>query len=179
MEKTFRQLPDDCVAEKVASPIGDLVVIGNDDGVHMVLWKEQPNEEPYVSRLTKFPKAKTGSPVKQAGKELKEYFRGKRETFDVPVVLRGTDFQQKAWKALQKIPYGKTRTYQQQAVKVGGPEKARAVGMANGKNPIPIIVPCHRVIGKDGSLTGFGGGLETKRYLLELESCDLFEMVSD
>jgi methylated-DNA-[protein]-cysteine S-methyltransferase len=124
--------------------------------------------------LNAFTKAQPDSPVRQACRELKEYFEGTRKSFDVPVMLNGTAFQVKAWRALLKIPYGKTRTYQQQAVKVGGAEKARAVGMANGKNPIPIIVPCHRVIGKDGSLTGFGGGLDTKRYLLDLESQDLF-----
>jgi O-6-methylguanine DNA methyltransferase len=102
--------------------------------------------------------------------ELAEYFDGRRDTFTVPVVPRGTDFELKVWEYLRSIPFGQTRSYGQQARAVGSPGAARAVGRANGRNNIAIVIPCHRVIGADGSLTGFGGGLDRKRWLLEHES---------
>jgi len=107
--------------------------------------------------------------IKKAAAQLGEYFDGKRKDFDLPLALHGTDFQLTVWKELQNIPYGETRSYGQLAAIVGNPKASRAVGMANNRNPIVIIVPCHRVIGHNGSLTGFGGGLELKRQLLELE----------
>ncbi|MDR1638001.1 MAG: methylated-DNA--[protein]-cysteine S-methyltransferase [Treponema sp.] len=107
--------------------------------------------------------------IKKAAGQLEEYFAGKRREFDLPLVLHGTDFQVSVWKALQSIPPGQTRTYGDIAALVGKPKACRAVGMANNRNPVPIIVPCHRVIGRDGSLTGYGGGLPVKQYLLELE----------
>ena len=102
-------------------------------------------------------------------RQLEEYFAGRRRRFDLPLDLRGTDFQKRCWQELLKIPYGETRSYAAIARAIGNPAAVRAVGLANGQNPIAIIVPCHRVIGSDGSLTGYGGGLETKRKLLELE----------
>jgi|SRR5215470_7017665 len=105
-----------------------------------------------------------------AVRELEEYFAGKRERFEVPLAFGGTAFQRQVWTALLGIPYGETVSYKQLAETIGRPTAVRAVGAANGANPIPIIVPCHRVIGHDGSLTGFGGGLPLKRQLLELES---------
>nr|AGS51923.1 methylated-DNA--protein-cysteine methyltransferase [uncultured bacterium contig00002] len=107
--------------------------------------------------------------IRKAAKQLGEYFNGKRKTFDLPLILHGTDFQVAVWKALQNIPYGKTRSYGELAAMTGNPKASRAVGMANNRNPIVIVIPCHRVIGSDGSLTGFGGGLELKQKLLELE----------
>ncbi len=107
--------------------------------------------------------------VRRAVAELKEYFSGKRQQFRVPLDLRGTSFQLKVWKALLRIPYGETRSYQQIAREVGNPKASRAVGMANHSNPVGIIVPCHRVISSDGSLGGYGGGLDRKAQLLELE----------
>lgn len=101
--------------------------------------------------------------------EIMEYLDGKRRHFDFPIELHGTDFQKKVWNQLQKIPYGETRTYKDIAIAAGCPRGFRAVGMANHNNPISIIVPCHRVIGSGGKLTGYGGGLEIKEYLLELE----------
>jgi len=111
------------------------------------------------------------SPEKAApyARELEEYFAGRRRRFDLPLDLRGTDFQKSCWQELLKIPYGETRSYADIARAIGNPAAVRAVGLANGHNPIAIMVPCHRVIGSDGSLTGYGGGLETKRKLLELE----------
>lgn len=102
--------------------------------------------------------------------ELREYFEGSRRSFDVPLELHGTPFQERVWAALLDIPYGETRSYGEIAAAVGSPRACRAVGMANHNNPICIIVPCHRVIGKNGSLTGYGGGLDKKRLLLELEA---------
>jgi len=101
--------------------------------------------------------------------QLKEYFTGKRKKFDVPLNPQGTDFQCAVWKALQNIPYGKTRSYKQIAQAIGNPKACRAVGMANNKNPIWILIPCHRVIGTDGTLTGYGGGIEMKKRLLSIE----------
>lgn len=101
--------------------------------------------------------------------ELEEYFAGTRQTFDLPLAPKGTAFQQKVWAALREIPYGQTRSYGEIAAAVGNPKASRAVGMANHQNPISILIPCHRVIGKDGSLTGYGGGLDKKKWLLELE----------
>ena len=107
--------------------------------------------------------------LKEAHKQLMEYFEGKRKGFELPIYVEGTVFQEKVWKALQQIPYGETRNYEEIAKAVGSPKACRAVGGANHKNPIMIIIPCHRVIGKDGTLTGFGGGLAIKEYLLKLE----------
>lgn len=105
----------------------------------------------------------------QARRELDKYFAGKLRAFTVKVDPQGTEFQRKAWAALQAIPYGETRSYAQQAKAIGSPKATRAIGAANGRNPIPVIIPCHRVIGANGSLTGFGGGMERKQILLELE----------
>lgn len=102
--------------------------------------------------------------------QLREFFEGSRTEFDLPLSPEGTDFQKKVWAELRKIPFGATRTYQQIALAMGRPEATRAVGAANGANPIPIVVPCHRVIGANGALTGFGGGLPIKRWLLEHEA---------
>lgn len=101
--------------------------------------------------------------------QLMEYFDGKRKVFDLPLYIEGTPFQQKVWNALRQIPYGETRSYGEIAAQVGNPKACRAVGGANHHNPIMIVIPCHRVIGKDGSLTGFGGGIEAKDYMLRLE----------
>jgi methylated-DNA-[protein]-cysteine S-methyltransferase len=106
-------------------------------------------------------------------RQLQAYFRGDLKEFDVPLAMEGTDFQLRVWSALRKIPYGETISYARLAELIGNPKAVRAVGLANGSNPIPIIVPCHRVIGSDGSLTGFGGGLSTKKKLLALENKQL------
>lgn len=108
--------------------------------------------------------------------QLKEYFAGTRKTFDVPLDIEGTDFQKKVWNELQKIPYGKTISYKSLAEKLGDVKAIRAVGKANGQNPIPIIIPCHRVIGSDGSLTGYVGGLDVKEKLLEIEGSRSLEL---
>jgi methylated-DNA-[protein]-cysteine S-methyltransferase len=107
--------------------------------------------------------------IKKAASQLAEYFDGKRKTFNLPLAPEGTEFQQKVWQALQAIPFGETRSYGEIAAQIGRPKASRAVGMANNRNPIVIIIPCHRVIGSDGSLTGYGGGLKVKEFLLKLE----------
>jgi O-6-methylguanine DNA methyltransferase len=108
--------------------------------------------------------------IKQAAKELQEYFDGKRKIFNVPLEPKGTEFQQKVWNALKEIPYGETCSYKKIAEKIGNIKASRAVGMANNKNPIPIIIPCHRVIGANGKLVGYAGGLGVKEILLEIEN---------
>jgi methylated-DNA-[protein]-cysteine S-methyltransferase len=113
--------------------------------------------------------------LEQASNQLSEYFAGERKMFDLPLAPKGTAFQLKVWLALRRIPYGETRSYGEIAAELGlAPTASRAVGLANGANPLPIVVPCHRVIGANGALTGFGGGLERKRFLLDLESQLLF-----
>jgi methylated-DNA-[protein]-cysteine S-methyltransferase len=107
--------------------------------------------------------------IKKAAAQIEEYLAGKRKKFILPLVMHGTEFQRAVWRALQDIPYGETRSYKEIAAAIGRPKAVRAVGMANHRNPISIIVPCHRVIGHDGSLVGYGGGLPLKRRLLELE----------
>ena len=107
--------------------------------------------------------------LKEAVKQLREYFDGERMSFSLPLEPKGTDFQLRTWDALQQIPYGETRTYKQIAETIGCPKGCRAVGLANNRNPLPIIIPCHRVIGTNGHLVGYAGGLEVKQQLLELE----------
>ena len=144
-----------------ASPIGDLLLIAAGEGLLEVHFP------PATPPATSMPDDARLAPVIR---QLDEYFAGTRTQFDVPLALRGTPFQIEVWRALQRIPYGETRTYAAIAREIGRPAATRAVGAANGANPIPIIVPCHRVIGSNGSLTGFGGGIDVKRRLLALES---------
>jgi methylated-DNA-[protein]-cysteine S-methyltransferase len=110
--------------------------------------------------------------IDQTSTQLQEYFAGKRTKFDLPIAFSGTEFQMQTWQALLTIPYGETRSYSDQAILIGRPKAVRAVGRTNGLNPISIIVPCHRVVGKSGKLTGYAGGLDTKRFLLDLESAE-------
>lgn len=112
---------------------------------------------------------KQTSIIERTEEQLKEYFSGKRKVFDVPLNPQGTDFQKKVWKALTEIPYGETRSYKDIAIRIGNPKACRAVGMANNRNPISILIPCHRVIGAGGALVGYGGGLDIKVRLLEIE----------
>ena len=147
------------------SPIGALTILSGDKGIKAIKFNE--DEKVKVQ-------GRTNEMTRWAVKELEEYFQGKRKVFTVPCVPQGTDFQKKVWEALTQIPYGETRTYKEIAEAAGNPKASRAVGMANNRNPIPIIIPCHRVIGTNGSLTGYAGGLNVKEYLLklEIENCD-------
>ena len=153
---------------KIKSPVGDLHLVSNGTKLVALIfdnsWKSFLKKESFT--LTE----KKDSVLSAAEAQLKEYFGGKRTKFDIPLELTGTDFQTQAWKSLLTIPFGKTVSYAEQAKKIKNPKAVRAVGAANGKNKICIIVPCHRVIGKNGSLTGFGGGIEMKKQLLNLES---------
>jgi methylated-DNA-[protein]-cysteine S-methyltransferase len=147
------------------SPIGELLLAGDDDALTMIGFpkgsmRRDPegdwiyNEKPFAAAIS----------------QLKEYFAGERHDFDLPLRLNGTEFQLLVLEELQRIPYGETTSYGDIAERIGRPKAVRAVGAANGRNPIPIIVPCHRVIGRSGDLTGFGGGLDTKEALLRLEA---------
>jgi len=126
------------------------------------------NRKRFAGGLSGFKKAETPL-IQKAAAQIKEYLEGKRKQFKLPLVLHGTEFQMAVWQALQKIPYGETRSYKEIAASIGRPKAVRAVGMANNRNPISIIIPCHRVIGHDGKLVGYGGGLPLKQFLLELE----------
>lgn len=153
------------------TPIGDLLLAGDDDGLRMIGFpqgKMRREPEPGWAFDEKM--------LEYAARQLEEYFAGERREFDLPLHLTGTEFQVRVLEELQRIPYGETTSYSAIAERIGRPKAMRAVGAANGRNPIPIVIPCHRVIGRGGSLTGFGGGLETKAELLRLEaenSCSL------
>jgi methylated-DNA-[protein]-cysteine S-methyltransferase len=150
----------------VSSPIGGLKLVASDRGLAAILWE---NDNPRRVRLANVVENTEHRMLLRTEKELNEYFRGKRKAFTVPLDMRGTPFQKQVWEALLGIPYGETRTYGQLANQLGNPKATRAVGAANGRNPIAIIVPCHRVIGFDRKLIGFAGGLDAKALLLRLE----------
>lgn len=151
----------------ISSPVGALKLIARDTGLSAVLWE---NDDPKRVRVGELIGAPEHPILIQTERELREYLAGKRTSFSVPLDATGTEFQKKAWAALLTIPYGETRSYGTLAKQLGNPKASRAFGAANGRNPISIIVPCHRAIGSDGALTGFAGGLEAKRYLLALET---------
>ena len=151
----------------VASPVGELTLIATDAGLSALLW---PNDDPKRVRVGERVAAPEHPILVRAERELRAYFAGERTSFTVPLDAAGTEFQKKTWAALLTIPYGETRSYGELARQIGNPKASRAVGAANGRNPISIIVPCHRAIASDGALTGFAGGLETKRHLLALEA---------
>lgn len=151
----------------VSSPVGKLKLVASDKGLVAILWE---NDTPHRVRLKDLVEDKTHPILAETERQLGEYFAGRRRNFSVALDMRGTTFQKNVWEALLGIPFGETRSYGQLARQLGNPNAMRAVGAANGKNPISIIVPCHRVIGSSGKLTGFAGGLETKARLLELES---------
>lgn len=149
----------------VNSPLGDILVAGDDSGLRVIGFPEGKG------RIEPAPDwERDDTAFEEARRQLGEYFAGKRRTFDLEIAPSGTPFQLSVLEALQRIPYGETRSYADIAETVGKPTAVRAVGAANGRNPLPIVIPCHRVVGSNGNLTGFGGGLEAKRYLLELEA---------
>jgi methylated-DNA-[protein]-cysteine S-methyltransferase len=148
------------------SPVGQLTLVARDGKLTAILWeKERPNRV----RLGALQEANNSPVLEETERQLKEYFAGTRNRFELELDFAGTDFQKKVWQALLTIPFGETRSYSQIAAQIGSPKAVRAVGAANGRNPISIVAPCHRVIGASGELTGFAGGLEAKQYLLELE----------
>lgn len=147
-----------------ASPIGDLLLAGDADTLSVIAFPSGKGSKEPESDWTRNEQA-----FPEARQQLDEYFAGQRQEFDLKLAPSGTAFQLEVLDALCEIPYGETRSYQDLATGIGRPKAVRAVGAANGRNPLPIVIPCHRVIGADGSLTGFGGGLPTKQFLLELE----------
>lgn len=150
----------------MASPVGDLTLVAGDRGLVAILWEDDDPARVPLGPIA----ARHDHPVLvETARQLGEYFAGGRTVFDVPLDFRGTAFQKQVWAQLLAIPFGETRSYGQIAHAVGRPTASRAVGAANGRNPISIIAPCHRVVGSTGKLTGFAGGLEAKRHLLELE----------
>lgn len=154
------------------SPVGRLILSGTESALSG-LWISGEKHAPGIGETW----VRNESVFAEARRQLDEYFAGTRRAFDLPLAAGGTDFQQRVWAGLCRIPFGSTRSYGQLAVELGSPKGMRAVGLANGKNPISIVVPCHRVIGADNSLTGYGGGLAAKRWLLEhegLRSPELF-----
>ena len=154
------------VYKTMKSPVGELTLVGSDRGLAAVLWE---NDKPDRVRMNVVGEDKKHPVLVETEWQLTEYFAGKRKKFSVKLDFIGTEFQNKVWHALLTIPFGETRSYGEIARQLGNPKAMRAVGAANGKNPISIIAPCHRVIGATGELTGFAGGLKTKAYLLKLE----------
>ncbi len=149
----------------VSSPIGELLLLGDGEALHGLYMQDGRKPTRIAASWER-----SAAPFAEVREQLQEYFAGERTSFEVALAPRGAKFELRVWRALQEIPYGETASYGEIARRVGQPQAARAVGLANGRNPIAVIVPCHRVIGADGSLTGYGGGLERKRLLLELES---------
>ncbi|MGO5092962.1 methylated-DNA--[protein]-cysteine S-methyltransferase [Clostridium sp. LCP25S3_F10] len=145
------------------TPIGEIVIVDNGRSIVQVFFGDNIPKNVNVIETNL---------LKEANNQLKEYFIGKREKFDLYLEPQGTEFQKKVWKALQEIPYGETRSYKNIAINIGNEKACRAVGMANNKNPIPIFIPCHRVIGSNGNLIGYAGGLDIKETLLRIENKD-------
>lgn len=167
--KPVRDLPEECVYDEMNSPVGRLTIIASKDALHAILWETDCASELYKTLMKSLERFSNNKIIVETKKQLHEYFEGRRKKFELPLAPNGTEFQVQAWKQLQKIPYGQTISYGEQAEKMGDKKKARAVGMANGRNPISIVVPCHRVIGSNGKLVGFGGGLSCKQWLLDHE----------
>jgi len=148
------------------SPVGRLTLVASDSGLAAILWENDNPRRVPVNLVAEDP----DHPVLiETEKQLREYFAGQRQVFSVPLDFGGTEFQNQVWQALLSIPFGETRTYTEIARQIGKPAAVRAVGAANGRNPISIIAPCHRVLGSTGNLTGFAGGLQAKAHLLALE----------
>lgn len=166
METTMDRTDIEYFYTIVDSPVGRLKLVASDRGLAGIIWL---NDRPRPAALDTESEADAMPILVEAARQLDEYFAGERKAFDLALDFEGTDFQRKVWSALLTIPYGETRSYAQIAEQIGHPLAVRAVGAANGRNPISIVAPCHRVIGSTGKLTGFGGGLPAKALLLELE----------
>ena len=149
------------------SPLGELTLVARDHALAAILWE---NDRPGRVKLGTLQRDNTHPILQKTQAQLKEYFAGKRDCFELDLDMQGTPFQQKVWALLLTIPFGQTRSYRQLAELAGNPSASRAVGAAVGRNPVSIITPCHRVVGSSGKLTGFAGGLDAKRMLLQLES---------
>ncbi len=161
------------IFSRFTTPLGPMIAVGNEEGICLLEFTDRRMLETELKQISSFFEAKifpgTNAHIDKAKEQIKEYFDGIRKKFDVALVTPGSPFQKEAWKMLNDIPYGKTKSYKEQAVSLGNPKAARAVAKANGCNRISIIIPCHRVIGANGHLTGYGGGLWRKQWLLEHE----------
>jgi methylated-DNA-[protein]-cysteine S-methyltransferase len=146
------------------SPLGELLLLGDNESLHGLYMQDGPRPKPIAPAWER-----SAAPFARMLEQLGEYFEGTRVDFELSLVMHGTPFERRVWRALQEIPYGSTVSYGELARRIGRPSAPRAVGLANGRNPISVIVPCHRVIGANGTLTGYGGGLGRKRTLLALE----------
>jgi len=159
---------------RIPTPLGPMLACAIEEGICLLEFVDRPMLETQLKRMERLLGGKTMPGTNKhfdtLAEQLLQYFEGKRKEFTLPLVLNGSQFQQRIWKILQQIPYGSTRTYQQQAILLGNKNAVRAAAKANGDNRIAIIIPCHRVIGSDGHLTGYGGGLWRKRFLLDLET---------
>lgn len=162
------------VHKLMSSPVGELKLIASENGLAAILWED---DDPKRIRIDHGTRDDAHAVLVKTQEQLQEYFAGERKVFTVPLDFIGTPFQKLVWQAMMEIPYGQTRTYGQLAMQIDHPTASRAVGAANGKNPISIIGPCHRVIGSSGKLTGYAGGLEVKQRLLQLERGGLFALV--
>ena len=160
---------------RLHTPFGELTVVASDVGVRYVMFENDAHPKSFANMVVV--DDEKHHIVASAVTQLHEYITGDRTSFDVPLDLVGTDFQVQAWRALADIPFGTTVSYAQQAKSIGRPTATRAIGAANGRNPVVVLLPCHRVIGADGSLTGFGGGLPVKKWLLQHET-DVLSRVS-
>lgn len=161
--------------KKVSTPVGELKLVANDVALAAILWED---DDPERVRLGEMIERNDHPVLLKTARQLEDYFQGRLSDFSLPLEFEGTEFQKKVWHALLTIPFGETRSYQQIADQIGNPKAVRAVGAANGRNPISIIAPCHRVIGANGTLTGFAGGLKVKEFLLRLESNRDFKLQS-
>lgn len=155
------------LTKTVESPVGALKLVASDQGLAAILW---PDDDPQRVRLSALTESPEHPVLVEAERQLGEYFAGTRKVFALPLDFAGTEFQRDVWAALLTIPYGETRSYGDIARQIGKPKAVRAVGAANGRNPLSIVAPCHRVVGSTGKLTGFAGGLGTKAFLLALEA---------
>jgi methylated-DNA-[protein]-cysteine S-methyltransferase len=159
----------------MASPVGQLKLVASDAGLVAVLWENDnprrvPLSDPHSENIPQH------AILQETKRQLEEYFAGQRQTFSLPFDMRGTPFQKLVWQALLTIPFGETKSYGQLARQIGNPNALRAVGAANGRNPLSIVVPCHRVIGSSGKLVGFAGGLDRKSFLLGLEKMSFIQI---
>lgn len=171
MQKSFNQL---IKITRILTPLGPMLAGATEEGICLLEFIDRKMLETQLKRLKKSLKAEflpgTNRKFDELNLQMNEYFNGKRKKFTIPLIILGSSFQKKVWSVLQEIPYGETRSYKEQAKILGNPDAVRAIGKANGDNRISIIIPCHRVIGSNGELVGYGGGLWRKQYLLDLES---------
>ena len=158
---------------QVDSPVGWLRLVATTQGLSQIVFVQKAGKDAPLAETESQGDATSDQILATAATQLEEYFAGQRQAFDIPLDLQGTDFQLAAWRALVNIPFGERWSYGQQAAALGRPKAVRAVGAANGANPVSIVVPCHRVVGANGSLTGYGGGLAVKEYLLNHEYAQL------